>query len=155
MSATKRAAAAGLPHGPGSYLTRPPNPARIAACFGLFLLGAVTGTAGALLQAAWFPGGLFLALVAAGGLFRGGGLATGTRPGIVAPAGGWVIAVLLLTATRAEGDFVFGAGAGSYLFLLGGLAVAMICATLPQASKAQGEPPSPRPPGGGGARLGK
>ncbi|WP_249416138.1 DUF6113 family protein [Streptomyces sp. TS71-3] len=155
MSATKRAAAAGLPPGPGGYLTRPPDPGRIAACFGLFVLGGVIGAAGALLQAAWFPGGLFLALAAAACLFRGGGMATGTRPGTLAPAAGWLIVVVLLTATRPEGDFLFGAGVGSYLFLLGGLAVAVICATLPPASKGQGEPRGPGRPGEGGARLGK
>ena len=41
-----------------------------------------------------------------------------------------MIAVVLLTASRPEGDFLFGAGAGSYLFLLGGMAVAVMCATL-------------------------
>jgi hypothetical protein len=41
-----------------------------------------------------------------------------------------MVAVILLTASRPEGDFLFGAGVGSYLFLLGGMAVAVICATL-------------------------
>ena len=48
----------------------------------------------------------------------------------MAPAAGWMIAVVLLTASRPEGDFLFGAGVGSYLFLLGGMAVAVMCATL-------------------------
>ncbi|KPC91328.1 membrane protein, partial [Streptomyces sp. NRRL F-6602] len=50
--------------------------------------------------------------------------------GAVAAVAGWMAAVILLTTTRPEGDFVFAAGGGSYLFLLGGMALAVICATL-------------------------
>ena len=100
------------------------------AYLGLFVLGAVVGAAGALVQGGWFPGGLLLALAGAGGLFLGGARAAGGRGGAVAPAAGWMVAVILLTASRPEGDFLFGAGVGSYLFLLGGMAVAVICATL-------------------------
>ncbi|MEU8590985.1 DUF6113 family protein [Streptomyces sp. NPDC048664] len=116
-----------------SMLAQPlglPSGARAAAYLGLFLLGAVVGVAGGLLQAAWFPGGLLLALVGAAGAFAGGAQATGTRAGAVAPVVGWVVAVVMLTVSRPEGDFLFGAGAGSYLFLLGGMAVAVICATV-------------------------
>lgn len=56
-----------------------------------------------------------------------------------------MISVVLLTSTRPEGDFLFGAGAGSYLFLLGGMAVAVMCATLGRG----------RQPTGHDARLGK
>lgn len=132
----------------GSLLTqplRPPSAGRAALYLGLFVLGLVVGAAGALLQGAWFPGGLLLALAGEAGLCLGGGWATGGRGGAIAPAAGWIIAVILLTATRPEGDFLFGAGAGSYLFLLGGMAVAVICATLGQG----------RQPGGRGVRLGK
>lgn len=155
MSATKRTAA-GPPGGlgPGSYLTRPLSPARIAGYAALLVLGAVIGAAGALVQAAWFPGGLFLALLGAAGVFLGGKRATGSRAGAVAPVAGWLIAVMLLTSSRPEGDFVFGAAVGSYLFLLGGLAAAVICATLPQAHPGQGGSPSPRKPGDGAARPG-
>jgi hypothetical protein len=117
----------------GSALAQPlqrPSAGRIAAYLGLLLLGAVVGAAGTLVQAAWFPGGLLLALAGAAGLFLGGSRATGSRAGAVAPAAGWMIAVVLLTSTRPEGDFFFGAGFGSYLFLLGGMAVAVMCATL-------------------------
>ena len=81
----------------------------------------------------------------AAGLFLGGARATGGRAGAVAPAAGWMISVVLLTSTRPEGDFLFGAGAGSYLFLLGGMAVAVMCATLVRG----------RQPTGSDARLGK
>ncbi len=56
-----------------------------------------------------------------------------------------MLAVILLTASRPEGDFVFAAGSGSYLFLLGGMAVAVICATLARG----------RQPAGDAVRLGK
>lgn len=122
-----------------------PSGGRIAAYLGLFVLGAVIGAAGALVQPGWFPGGLLLALVGAAGLFLGGAQAVGTRGGAVAPAAGWMVAVVLLTASRPEGDFLFGAGFGSYLFLLGGMALAVMCATLGQG----------RQPGGSAVRLGK
>ncbi|TGA95926.1 DUF6113 family protein [Streptomyces sp. MZ04] len=117
----------------------------MAAYVLFFALGAVIGAAGALVQGGWFPGGLLLALLGAAGLFYGGSRVTGTRAGAVAPAAGWLVAVMLLTATRPEGDFLFGAGVGSYVFLLGGMAVAVMCATLGQRPQ----------PGGPAARLGK
>ncbi|WP_306317939.1 MULTISPECIES: DUF6113 family protein [unclassified Streptomyces] len=118
---------------------------RVLALLLLFVLGAVVAVAGGLVQGGWFPGGLLLALLAAAGLFHGGARVARGRAGAVAPAAGWVLAVILLTASRPEGDFLFGAGAGSYLFLLGGMAVAVMCATfwLP------GQPPVST------ARLGK
>lgn len=110
-----------------SMLTQPlhrPSAGRMAAYLGLFMLGLVVGAAGSLVQAAWFPGGLLLAL---------------------AGAAGWMLAVILLTASRPEGDFLFAAGVGSYAYLLGGMAVAVICATLAPT----------RQPGGRSVRLGE
>ncbi|MER6011007.1 DUF6113 family protein [Streptomyces bluensis] len=132
----------------GSALAQPltmPPAGRVAAYVGLLLLGAVVGAAGSLVQSAWVPVGLLLALLGAAGLFRGGAYAMGTRAGAVAPAAGWMISVILLTATRPEGDFLFAAGVVSYLFLLGGMAVAVMCATLGPG----------RQPNGPGARLAK
>ncbi|WP_406173140.1 DUF6113 family protein [Streptomyces sp. NBC_00996] len=125
-------------------LTRPSGP-RMAAYLGLFVLGVVVGAAGALVQSGWFPGGLLLALAGAAGLFLGGARAAGSRAGAVAPAAGWMVAVVLLTASRPEGDFLFGAGVVSYLFLLGGMAIAVMCATLGRG----------RQPDGSDVRLGK
>ncbi|MEU0224142.1 DUF6113 family protein [Streptomyces sp. NPDC006284] len=124
---------------------RAPSLGRAALYLGLFLLGAVVGVAGALLQPAWFPGGLLLALAAEAGLCLGAGRAVGRRGGAVAPAAGWALAVVLLTTSRPEGDFLFAAGSGSYLFLLGGIAVAVMCATLAPV----------RQPDGGADRLRK
>lgn len=124
---------------------RAPSPRRAVLLFGLFLLGAVVGVAGALVQAAWFPLGLLLALAGEIGLCLGGALAMRGRSGAVAPAGGWMVTVILLTTTRPEGDFVFASDGGSYVFLLGGMVAAVMCATLAPV----------RQPDGGSARLRK
>ncbi|MFD8610120.1 DUF6113 family protein [Streptomyces sp. NPDC059631] len=118
---------------------RPPSAGRAAAYLVLFVLGAVVGIAGSLVQSAWFPGGLLLALAGAAGLFLGGARALRGRGGAVAGVVGWLVAVVLLTTSRPEGDFFFAAGGGSYLFLLGGMAVAVICATW-GAGRATGRP---------------
>ncbi|MFF5154932.1 DUF6113 family protein [Streptomyces sp. NPDC000348] len=124
---------------------RPPSAGRAAACLGLFLLGGVVGTAGALVQPAWFPGGLLLALAGEAGLVLGATRALRSRAGGVWAAAGWMLAVVLLTTSRPEGDFLFAAAGGSYLFLLGGIATAVICATLAPGRQPDGPP----------ARLGK
>ncbi|WP_330459642.1 DUF6113 family protein [Streptomyces sp. NBC_00820] len=146
--------------GPGSLLAQPlrrPSAGRSAAYLGLFLLGAVVGLAGTLVQAAWFPGGLLLALAGAAGLFLGGAYALGGRGGAVAPVIGWIVTVLVLISTRPEGDYLFGSGGSSYLFLLGGIFLAVICATLGFGGRPHGHAGG-RPgghPAGGSARLGK
>ncbi|MET9360298.1 DUF6113 family protein [Streptomyces sp. NPDC006632] len=119
--------------------------ARIALYALLVVLGALVAAAGALLQAAWFPGGLLLSLAGAVGLFWTGTQLMGGRGGVGAPAAGWLVTVVLLTASRPEGDFVFGAGIGSYVFLLGGMVGAVICATIGGFAQ----------PGGPAGRLGK
>ncbi|GAA3391329.1 DUF6113 family protein [Streptomyces roseoviridis] len=96
----------------------------------LFVLGALVGTAGSLVQAAWMPGGLFLALLASAGLFHGGLRATGTQVGVAAAGGGWLVAIVLLSLGRPEGDGLFGGGLGEMVYLLGGMAVAVMCATM-------------------------
>ncbi|MFC8875076.1 DUF6113 family protein [Streptomyces ardesiacus] len=124
---------------------RPPSVGRALLYVGLFVLGAVLAVAGALVQPAWFPGGLLLALAAEAGLCLGAGRAVGRRAGAAAPTLGWALAAVLLTTSRPEGDFLFAAGIGSYLFLLGGIAIAVICATLAPV----------RQPDGGRVRLRK
>lgn len=123
------------------------SPGRLAAYGALALLGVLAGVAGSLVQGGWFPGGVLLALAGAAGLFWGGALLTGSRAGAAAPAGGWALAVLLLTTTRPVGDFVFAAGAGSYLFLFGGMTVAVVCATLAPTERPLFAVPDTRPPG--------
>ncbi|MFI2258013.1 DUF6113 family protein [Streptomyces tubercidicus] len=118
-------------------VTGPPAAPLTAGRIGLYVLlllaGVLVAGAGTLVQAAWFPGGLALALGGVIGLFYGGAKATGTSAGVLVPGAAWLVTVfLLLGNVRPEGDFLFGAGLGSYVFLLGGIAVAVICATAMQ-----------------------
>ncbi|MER5962853.1 DUF6113 family protein [Streptomyces sp. NPDC002057] len=103
---------------------------RVAWYAGLAVLGVLVGTAGALVQAAWLPGGLILALLATAALFYGGLRATGTQIGVAAGGAGWLIAVILLSFGRPEGDGAFGGGVGELLFLFGGMGIAVMCTTL-------------------------
>lgn len=147
MSGKQRTPRTGAPSGDvrATGLAAPLNPGRIAAYAGLAVLGALVGIAGGLVQAAWFPGGLLLALVACAGLFYGGSCVFGTQLGALAPAAGWLISVLLLLGGRPEGDYVFGDELGLTLFMLGGMAISVICATMSR---------SPRP-GADSGRPGK
>ncbi|WP_369197180.1 DUF6113 family protein [Streptomyces djakartensis] len=119
---------------------RPPSAGRLGAYAGLFVLGALVGAAGALVQPGWFPGGLLLALAGEAGAVLGAARLMRSRAGGAAAAAGWMLAVILLTASRPEGDFLFAAGSGSYLFLLGGILVAVICATLTPGRQPDGAP---------------
>ncbi|MFF3841985.1 DUF6113 family protein [Streptomyces sp. NPDC001930] len=104
--------------------------ARFAWYAGLVVLGVLVGTAGALVQAAWLPVGLILALLATAALFYGGLRATETQLGVVTGGVGWLLAVILLSFGRPEGDGAFGGGVGELLFLFGGMAIAVMCTTL-------------------------
>ncbi|WP_225843447.1 DUF6113 family protein [Streptomyces albus] len=108
--------------------------ARGAVYAALVVLGALTGAAGTLVQGGWFPLGLLLALAAAVGLFRGGGILCRTKGGTVAPAAGWVAAVLLMMPARPEGDILFSAGISSYVYLIGGMLAAVMLTTLALSS---------------------
>ncbi|WP_055548096.1 DUF6113 family protein [Streptomyces sp. NBRC 110028] len=119
--------------------------ARLGGYALLTVLGALVAAAGALVQGLWFPGGLLLALLGVAAVAYGGVKATDRRLGGGLPAGAWTLVVLLLTSTRPEGDFLFSAGVGSYVFLLGGMFIGVMCATLPVVSQ----------PGVPTARLGK
>lgn len=117
----------------GAALTAPLTPGRVGIYVLLLVAGVLVALAGTLVQAGWFPGGLVLALAGVAGLFYGGVRATGTSAGVLVPGGAWLVTVfLLLSNVRPEGDFLFGAGVGSYIFLLGGILVAVICATAAQ-----------------------
>ncbi|WP_335940606.1 DUF6113 family protein [Streptomyces sp. PTD5-9] len=133
----QRAARSGAPsrEAPATGLAAPLAPGRIGVYVGLAVLGALVGIAGALVQAAWFPGGLLLALAACAGLFHGGRLIFGTQLGALAPAAGWLISIVVLLGGRPEGDYVFGDVVGLALFMLGGMAIAVICATMSRAPR--------------------
>ncbi|MBT2456526.1 DUF6113 family protein [Streptomyces sp. ISL-86] len=107
------------------------TPGRIAACVGLLAAGVLTGGAGWLVVDLWFPGGLVLALLALLGLFLGGRIALGTGLGVGAAAAGWFLSYVMVSVPRPEGDFLLSsAGIGMYVYLLGGAALAVICATM-------------------------
>ncbi|MEU2479032.1 DUF6113 family protein [Streptomyces sp. NPDC053741] len=123
-----------------SGLAAPPNPRRIPLYVGLAVLGAAVGLAGTLVQAALFPGGLLLALAGSAGLFYGGRVLTRTQLGALVPAVGWFLAVIVLLGGRPEGDYVFGEEIGLALFMLGGMAVAVICATMSRLPYSANDP---------------
>ncbi len=97
---------------------------------GLALLGALVATAGALVQGGWFPGGLLLALTATAALFYGGLRAAGGQAGVISTGAGWLVAVVLLSLGRGEGDKLFWGGLADLVYLLGGMTLAVMCATL-------------------------
>ncbi|MFF3211981.1 DUF6113 family protein [Streptomyces sp. NPDC002886] len=107
------------------------NGARIAVLLGLLAAGVLTGAAGWLVVDLWFPGGLALALLALFGLFLGSRLALGTGIGVGAATAGWFLSYVLLGVPRPEGDFLLGSsGIGMYVYLLGGVVLAVMCATM-------------------------
>ncbi|MGW6457306.1 DUF6113 family protein [Streptomyces sp. NPDC055078] len=136
MSGVGRSGAGARPAGPF-------GPGRIAAYLGLAVFGAVVGAAGSLVQGAWFPGGLLLALLGSAGLFYGSLRATGTQLGVAAAGTGWLAAIVVLSTGRSEGDGLFPAGIGPLVFILGGVMVAVMCATMSRVAQ----------PGGGDGRL--
>ncbi|MFE2425221.1 DUF6113 family protein [Streptomyces sp. NPDC059373] len=98
----------------------------------LAVLGVVVAVAGALVQDAWLPGGLLLAVAGSGALFWGGAKLTRNRVGAIVPAALWLATVLFLSSSRPEGDFLFANGVAPYLYLLGGAMAGVMCATLAQ-----------------------
>ncbi|WP_256356156.1 DUF6113 family protein [Streptomyces sp. PKU-EA00015] len=124
----------------GSFLARPPRPGRAVAYLGLALLGAAVGIAGSLLQGAWFPGGLALALAATAALFYGSLRVTGGQLGVAASAVGWLLSIVVLSVGRPEGDAMFTSGIGPLVYMLGGMATAVICATLSRLPQQGGGP---------------
>ena len=73
-------------------------------------------------------GGL-VALLATAAMFYGGVRATGSQLAIAASAVGWLVSIVLLAVGRPEGDGAFAGDLGEAVFLLGGMALAVICAT--------------------------
>lgn len=107
------------------------TPGRIAVLLGLLAAGVLAGAAGWLVVDLWFPAGLVLALLALFGLFLGGRLALGTGIGVGAGAVGWFLAYVILSVPRAEGDFLLSSsGIGMYAYLLGGVVLAVMSATM-------------------------
>ena len=130
------------PHRPGTTgpvagpgIATPLTGARLLGHLLLVAAGMLVGVAGVLVQAAFFPGGLLLALAGTAGCFHGGTRLTGTGTGALLPAGGWLLAVILLSASRPEGDFLLAPEPGSYVFLGGGALFAAVCAATAGARR--------------------
>ena len=131
--------------------------ALVAVTLGLTVLGAVTGTVGAFLQGYSFelggtgvPVGILLALLATLAAFVHARAVTGSRLGVLGPGIGWVVAVLVLSTRRPEGDLVVPATVPGYVYLLGGaVAVGLVVAFpfgVPGAAAAmRARPPAPSP----------
>jgi hypothetical protein len=96
----------------------------------LVVLGVLVGVAGALVQGAWLPGGLLLALLATAALFYGGLRAVGGQAGVMTSGLGWLAAVVAVGFGRGEGDKVFWGGIADLAYVLGGMLLAVMCATL-------------------------
>ncbi|MFF8842789.1 DUF6113 family protein [Streptomyces sp. NPDC015127] len=124
----------------GIFPARPPRPGRALAHLGLALLGAVVGIAGSLVQGALMPGGLVLALAATAALFYGALRVTGGQLGVAAAATGWLLAIVVLSVGRPEGDAMFASGIGPLVYMLGGMASAVICATMSRLPRPGGGP---------------
>lgn len=105
---------------------------RITTYLLLAVLGAVTAVASAVVQSGWFPFGLLLALAGVSALFYGGAKLTGKRAGAAVPTATWLLTVIWLSMSRPEGDSIFPADIGPYLYLLIGALSGVICCTLPQ-----------------------
>ncbi|MGQ4512153.1 DUF6113 family protein [Streptomyces sp. DW26H14] len=129
--------------GMGGGPAKRPGPGLVAACVGLLVLGAAVGVAGALVQGGLFPGGLLLALVATAAVFLGGQRATRSQLGLAAAVVGWLVSVVVLSMGRPEGDGAFAAGLGPLVYLLGGMVIAVICATVSRAAGLAGRSAAP------------
>lgn len=114
------------------------TPVKVAGHTVLVLLGLVVGTAGSLVQGGWFPVGLLLALLATAALFYGGLRATDSQLGVVTSLAGWLVAVIVLSLGRDEGDKLFWGGLADLVYVLGGMTLAVIIATLSGMPQQQG-----------------
>ncbi|MCB5166929.1 DUF6113 family protein [Streptomyces bambusae] len=124
------ASAAPATPGPGGLLTARLTPGRIGLFVLLAVVGAATGIAGGLVVALWPPAGLLLALLATLGLFVGSRLLMHGPIGVGAAALGWLGVLVVFVSPRPEGDNLYAPATGTYVYMLGGIVAAVICATL-------------------------
>jgi hypothetical protein len=105
------------------------------------LLGFAVGVLGSFVHAVVLGGvpvGLLAAYVLTAALLATARLATGSRSGAAAVGGGWVVALLLLSAPRPEGDLVVSGSLAGYAWLIGGLGVTTLGVVLPSGLAAPG-----------------
>ena len=100
--------------------------------------GFAVGLAGAFFHDVWpevagisLPVGIVVALGAEAVVLLLAGLAFRNRLAVVAPAAGWLLAILTMSAERSEGDLVVGATGTGYVLLLGGALVIGLCLAVP------------------------
>lgn len=107
--------------------------------YGVFLVPAGPRPGGTLLSI-----GLLLALVGNAGAALFVRWLTGTRLGAMVPLVGWIPVVLLLAASRTEGDLMLRATTTGYLFLGVGMLAPVVVAVLGRARRGlTGLPPTP------------
>ncbi|MHB1614199.1 MAG: DUF6113 family protein [Actinomycetes bacterium] len=107
------------------------------------LAGLLTGIAGSFFQAATvtvgdvgLPLGLVVSLLASGLAFGIPGLVRHRRISSALALAAWLVAVIVLSLPRAEGDLVLTAGTMSYAWLFGGTLIGGAAAVWPYGARA-------------------
>ena len=107
----------------------------------LLALGVLVGALGSFVHAqvvAGVPVGLLCAYALTAAALATAGLATRSRSGPAATAAGWLLALLLLSAPRPEGDLVVAGDLAGYAWSLGGLVLAALAVAVPWSLLATG-----------------
>ena len=97
-------------------------------------LGVLVGALGSFVHAqvvAGVPVGLLCAYALTAAALATAGLASRSRSGPAATAAGWLLALLLLSAPRPEGDLVVAGDLPGYAWSLGGLVLAAVAVAAP------------------------
>jgi len=100
----------------------------------LVSLGVLVGALGSFVHAqvvAGVPVGLLCAYALTAAALATAGLASRSRSGPAATAAGWLLALLLLSAPRPEGDLVVAGDLPGYAWSLGGLVLAAVAVAAP------------------------
>ena len=100
----------------------------------LLALGVLVGALGSFVHAqvvAGVPVGLLCAYALMAAALVTAGLATRSRSGPAATAAGWLVALLVLSAPRPEGDLVVAGDLVGYAWSLGGLVLAAVAVAAP------------------------
>lgn len=115
--------------------------AAVAGHVALLVLGLAVGVLGSFVHGVGpvaAPLGLLWAYAMTAAVLALGRLVTGGRSGAAAVSGGVVLALLLLSAPRPEGDLVVTGSLVGYAWLLGGLVVCAVGIGWPTAAATPG-----------------
>lgn len=129
-----RARAAITVPGRTSWATSASLPALAGVLVGLFVLGLLVGVGGALvhyMRVGSVPTGTLLGVLAADGVAFAAGVLLRSRFGAAIPGLGWLVAGMLLSSPRGEGDLLIGGAAMDYGFLVGGVGTLLAVCALP------------------------